>query len=101
MGTDPATTHTRVLVAERDGVVAGYAETDRFRPKPGYDLYGVLIPDLVADPRFHRAYALVVLPNPGSVALHERHGFTHRGTLAEVGYKLGRYHDVAYYQREL
>ncbi len=122
VGTDAATTHLRVLVAERDGAVVGYAETDRFRPKAGYDrsievtayvgteavgagvgtaLYDVLIPSLVADRRFHRAYALIVLPNPASIALHQRFGFAHRGTLTEVGYKFDRYLDVAYYQRDL
>jgi phosphinothricin acetyltransferase len=111
-----------LVVAEVDGVVGGYAQTVRFRDKPAYDrsvelsvyvapdlvgrgvgaaLYGHLVPRLEADERFHRAYALVALPNPASVAFHERWGFVHRGTLSEVGYKFGRYLDVAYYERAL
>ncbi len=111
-----------LLTAEVDGEVAGYVETNRFRPKPAYDrslelsvyvapdatgggiggaLYGELLQRLEADERFHRAYAIVALPNDTSVAFHERWGFVHRGTLTEAGYKFDRYLDVAYYERAL
>ncbi|MBW8702804.1 hypothetical protein MBT84_24705 [Streptomyces sp. MBT84] len=33
--------------------------------------------------------------------LHERLGFRHIGTYREVGYKFGRYWDVAWYEKEL
>jgi phosphinothricin acetyltransferase len=42
--------------------------------------------------------ALIALPNEASVALHESLGFAHVGTLAEVGFKFGRWIDVGYYQ---
>lgn len=111
-----------LLVAELDGQVVGYAETHRFRPRPAYDrsvevsvyvapdavgagigaaLYEVLLSRLEADERFHRAFALIALPNDDSVAFHERWGFEHRGTLTEAGHKFGRYLDVAYYERAL
>lgn len=111
-----------LLVAERDGRIAGYVETQRFRPKPAYDrsvelsvyvapdavgggvgraLYTVLLADLEVSERFHRAYAIVALPNEGSEAFHRQLGFEHRGTLSEAGYKFGRYLDVAYYERAL
>lgn len=111
-----------LLVAEADGQVAGYVETQPFRPKPAYDrsvelsvyvapdavgrgiggaLYGELLARLEADPRFHRAYSIIALPNDTSIAFHERWGFEHRGTLTEAGYKLGQYLDVAYYERPL
>jgi phosphinothricin acetyltransferase len=111
-----------LLVAELNGEVAGYVETNRFRPKPSYDrsvelsiyvapdatgsgvggaLYGALLARLEADERFHRAYAIIALPNDTSVAFHERWGFVHRGTLSEAGFKFGRYLDVAYYERAL
>jgi phosphinothricin acetyltransferase len=111
-----------LLVAEVDGRVAGYVETQRFRPKPAYDrsielsvyvapdatgggvgraLYEALLADLERDDRFHRAYAIVALPNEGSEEFHRRLGFDHRGTLSEAGYKFGRYLDVAYYERAL
>ena len=50
---------------------------------------------------FHRAYAAITLPNDASAALHERFGFTHIGTMHEVGSKFGRYWDVAQYEKEL
>ncbi len=117
-----ATKRYHLLVAELDGTVAGYTETQRFRPKPAYDrsvelsiyaapdatgaglggaLYGELLARLEADERFHRAYSIIALPNEPSIAFHERWGFVHRGTLTEAGYKFGSYLDVAYYERAL
>jgi phosphinothricin acetyltransferase len=111
-----------LLVAERDGAVAGYVETQQFREKPAYDrsvelsvyvapdavggglggaLYRVLLERLEADEAFHRAYSIIALPNDASIAFHRRWGFVHRGTLTEVGYKFGAYLDVAYYERAL
>lgn len=100
--------------------VTGFVETQRLRPKAAYDrsvelsvyvapdatgagvgsaLYRQLLHELEADERFHRAYAIVALPNPASVRFHERWGFVHRGTLTEAGHKFGRYLDVAYFER--
>ena len=111
----------RLLVAERGGVVAGWASSTRFRPKPAYErsvettvylaagdfgaglgrrLYAGLL-ESVADAGAHRACALIALPNPASLALHEGLGFSHVGTLSEVGFKFGRYWDVAIYERVL
>ena len=39
--------------------------------------------------------------NAGSIALHERLGFRHVGTLPQVGFKFGRWLDLAFYQRLL
>ena len=36
--------------------------------------------------------------NAGSIALHERLGFKHAGTLPQVGFKFGRWLDLAFYQ---
>ncbi|WP_291716134.1 GNAT family N-acetyltransferase, partial [Bradyrhizobium sp.] len=36
--------------------------------------------------------------NSGSIALHERLGFRHVGTLPQVGFKFGRWLDVSFYQ---
>jgi len=111
-----------LMVAEVAGVVAGYVETQRFRPKPAYDrslelsvyvapdtlgagvggaLFEALFAQLDGDERFHRAYSIIALPNAASVAFHLRWGFLHRGTLNEAGHKFGRYLDVAYYERAL
>ena len=49
----------------------------------------------------HRAYGLVVLPNPGSEKLHEKLGFQIAGLLHEGGFKFGKYHDVRMYEHRL
>jgi phosphinothricin acetyltransferase len=111
-----------LMVAEHEGVVVGYVETQRFRPKPAYDrsieisiyvapdqqgkgvgsaLFDRLFHRLGTDERFHRAFSIIALPNESSIALHERFGFVHRGTLSEAGFKFGQYLDVAYYERSL
>ena len=46
----------------------------------------------------HVALALIALPNPASVALHEACGFEHLGTMREVGWKFDRWLDTAWYQ---
>lgn len=110
-----------LLVAERDGRIAGFVETGRFRPKPAYDssveitvyvapdgvaagvgsaLFTELLDRLVDGP-FHRAYSVIALPNDHSIRFHERFGFVHRGTLSEAGRKFGRYLDIAFYERAL
>jgi L-amino acid N-acyltransferase YncA len=109
------------LVADVDGAVVGFAYAGSYRPRPGYRLtretsvyldpafrgrglgrrlYDDLLPLLAAD-GMHVALALVALPNPASVALHEACGFTHLGTMREVGHKFERWIDTAWYQRTL
>jgi phosphinothricin acetyltransferase len=43
------------------------------------------------------AYAGITLPNPKSVGLHEALGFTPVGIYRNVGFKLGRWHDVGWW----
>ena len=66
----------------------------------GRTLYTELLAKLTAQ-GFHRAYAGIALPNEKSIGLHEAMGFRHVGTYREVGYKFGRFHDVAWYERDL
>jgi len=75
------------LVAEKSGVVVGYAYTALFERLQDFPL--------------HAALALIALPNPGSVALHEGFGFTRVGLLPEVGRKFNRWIDVGYWHRRL
>jgi phosphinothricin acetyltransferase len=112
----------QLLVAVEDDTVLGYVETQQFRPKPAYArsveisvyvspdalgrgvgavLFEGLFARIDADPRFHRAFSIIALPNDASIALHERFGFVHRGTLTEAGFKFGQYLDVSYYERAL
>lgn len=104
-----------------DGVVAGFTFSSRFKVKPAYAttvetsiyvapgavgdglgarLYAALFDEL-AGLDLHRAFAGIALPNPASIALHERFGFRRVGVLDEVGRKFGRYWDVAWYARPL
>jgi phosphinothricin acetyltransferase len=108
-------------VAEVDGRVAGYAYASAWRARSAYRrsvettvyvadgahrrgvgtaLYAVLLPEL-AQHGFHCAMGGIALPNAGSVALHERMGFAKVAHFREVGWKLGRWIDVGYWQRML
>lgn len=112
----------RLMVAERDGQVLGYASSSPFKNRHAYDtsvetsvyldpnnigngigtaLFGALLEHLVGDERLHRAYGGIALPNPASIALHEKLGFKLAGTYQEVGYKLDRYWDVAWFEKDL
>ena len=109
----------QVFVATREGAVIGYAYSHRFRAKGAYDasvestvylepaavgagigrrLYGALF-DALAGQDVHRVLAGITLPNPASVALHRRFGFTPIGVFREVGYKFGRYWDVQWFEK--
>ena len=111
-GTDP------FVVAEVGAQVVGFAYASPFRDRPAYHrtretsvylhrdarrnglgtrLYDELL-RLLREDGFHTALALIALPNPGSVRLHEKHGFTLAGTMREVGDKQGRLIDVATFQ---
>jgi phosphinothricin acetyltransferase len=63
-------------------------------------LYDRLLALMTAD-GVHVAVALIALPNPTSVTLHERCGFVHLGTMHEVGFKFGRWIDTAWFERRL
>ena len=110
------------IVAEaEDGSLLGYAHAARFRERPAYRftvetsvylrgdatgkglgrrLYEPLLATLEAQ-GFAQVVAAISLPNPASVALHERLGFEAAGTYRRVGWKLGGWHDVGLWQRPL
>jgi L-amino acid N-acyltransferase YncA len=48
-----------------------------------------------------KATAGIALPNPASVGLHEAFGFRRVGVYREIGYKLGAWHDVAWFEAEV
>jgi L-amino acid N-acyltransferase YncA len=62
----------------------------------GRRLYGVLIP-ILRRQGFVNVYAGITLPNPASVRLHEAIGMSRIGVYRGVGYKLGAWHDVAWF----
>jgi phosphinothricin acetyltransferase len=63
----------------------------------GGALYRALIEDLRGRD-VHSAVGGIALPNPASVALHEKLGFRKIAHFAEVGRKLDRWVDVGYWQ---
>ena len=50
---------------------------------------------------YHKVYAGITLPNGASVGLHEAMGFKPVGIYRGVGYKLGSWHDVDWWQLSL
>lgn len=110
------------LVAEgEDGRVVGYAYASRHRERAAYRwsvdisvyvdpvargrgvgraLYGALLP-ILRRQRFVNVYAGIALPNPASVALHESIGMSLIAIYEKVGFKAGRWVDVAWYGMRL
>jgi L-amino acid N-acyltransferase YncA len=80
--------------------VAVYLDTRCRRRGAGTALYTTLL-ELLRRQGCFKAYAGITLPNPPSAGLHEALGFRPVGVYAGVGYKLGAWHDVAWYQLAL
>ena len=108
------------LVAELDGETAGYAYGSPHRTRAAYAsscdvavyvdpaygrqglgraLYAELLTRLGQN--CHAAFAGIALPNEASVGLHEAMGFTPVGIYREVGWKMGGWRDVGWWQRLL
>ena len=109
-----------LLVAEEDGIL-GYAYSSSYRTRPAYRhtretsvyladgargrglgraLYDDLLARLRAD-EVHVVVALIALPNPASIALHEAFGFEEVGVMREVGRKFDRWIDTGWWQLRL
>lgn len=63
----------------------------------GQQLYSHLLADL-RSLGMHAVMAGIALPNPASVALHEKMGFQKVAHFQQVGYKQAQWLDVAYWQ---
>ncbi len=109
------------LVSESDRGIAGYAYASRHRERAAYQwsvdvsvyvaaecrgkglgrrLYTPLL-GMLEDLGYYSALAGIGLPNPASVALHESMGFRPIGIYHKIGYKLGAWHDVGWWECEL
>ena len=55
----------------------------------------------VAGQNYHVLIGGIEATNAISIALHERMGFSHCGTIVHAGYKFGRWLDLAFYQHIL
>lgn len=109
------------LVAQCAGKTVGYAYAGSHRERPayrwsvdttvyvtgsargngiGHALYTSLL-TVLREQGFRSAFAEIVLPNPASVRLHESLGFKPVGVHHDVGFKLGRWHDIGYWRPAL
>jgi len=109
------------LVAEVGEAVVGYASLSPINPRPGYrptvenslyvhpdwqgrgvgrKLLAALIESAVAG-GFRNIVALISADNEASLRVHRAQGFVDAGLLKAVGYKHGRWVDVAYLQLAL
>lgn len=106
------------LVCEINGMIAGYAYAGKHRERAAYQwcvessiyihddfqkagvgkaLYAALI-EILKKQGFRNVYAVINLPNEKSVAFHESFGFTYFATYEKVGYKLGKWKNVGWWQ---
>jgi L-amino acid N-acyltransferase YncA len=109
------------LVAEENHELIGYAYAAPWRERTAYrfsvevtvylaeqitakgwgsKLYESLFCELRSLP-IHSAIAGITLPNPASVALHEKFGMEKVAHFHEVGYKFDRWLDVGYWQGQI
>ena len=109
------------LVAEVDGMLAGYAYGSGHRERPAYrlstetsvyvapaaqgrgvgkQLYQALL-GCLAERGFCNAYAGIAWPNSASVALHRAVGFCEIGRFPAVGRKFNQWHDMVWFHRPL
>jgi L-amino acid N-acyltransferase YncA len=107
-----------IVAVDRAGELAGYAYAAPYRRRPAYRwsvevsvyvaqpwmrrgvarrLYGDLI-DRLARQGYRTIIAGITLPNPASVAFHEALGFEAAGRICNVGWKMGAWHDVGFWQ---
>lgn len=106
---------------DEDGTLLGFASYGTFRAWPAYKytvehsiyihhaqrgrgLGRVLLQALVEAAQARDVHTMVGgidAQNSASIALHQRLGFTHAGTIREAGFKFGRWLDLAFYQRTL
>lgn len=109
------------LVAEDDSGILGYAYATRWRQRAAYDhtvestiylrpdaagrgigraLYGALF-DALRQRGAHAVVGCITVPNPASIAFHERCGFVKVAHFPEVGSKFGKWVDVGFWQLTL
>ncbi len=110
------------LVAEKDGLVLGYAYAASYRPRIGYrhtvedsvylaadarkqGIGGALLGHLIAsceEAGFRQMVGVIGdSGNLASIRLHAAAGFEPAGNLKNVGYKFGRWIDTVFMQRRL
>ena len=106
------------MVFEEGGTIEGYAYASRWHPRSAYrfsvestvyvsqDMTGQgignqLYQDLIARLKGQSVHAVIggiALPNPASVALHEKLGFKQAAHYRQVGWKFNQWIDVGYWE---
>jgi phosphinothricin acetyltransferase len=109
------------IVAEREGLVVGYAYATMYRARPAYrftvensvyvqqglageGIGSKLLVELIKRCElagFRQMIAVIGDISPASVALHKRHGFEQVGLFRSVGFKAGAWRDTAMLQLAL
>lgn len=106
------------LVIENDGAIAGYAYAGPHRSRCAYEwsvdssvyvssnfhqqgigtrLYKELF-EILKMQGVINIFAGITIPNHSSICFHESFAFNHIGTYKNVGYKLGKWWDVGWWQ---
>lgn len=113
---DKKTKNMPVVVADLDGEVVGFGSYGQFREKIGYQYtveHSVYVVDnvigkgigtklltelirLAKEQGFHVMIGAIDGDNKGSIAFHEKFGFTAIGTIREVGYKFNHWLDLVF-----
>lgn len=110
------------IAAVLEGVVAGYAYANSFRPRPAYrhtiettvyvdpqaqrgGIGRALMERLIDDAETHGFRQMIAVVGDSahipSIEFHKALGFTYAGNLVSVGYKHGKWLDSVYLQRTL
>lgn len=82
---------------EHTAEVSIYVKNDAKKKGVGTQLYFELF-DKLKESNIHAMIAGIALPNDPSIMFHERLGFKKVAHFNEIGYKLGRWIDVGYWQ---
>jgi L-amino acid N-acyltransferase YncA len=106
------------LVYCENGHILGYANATQWKARSAYKhtvesgiyidksaigrgigkrLYKELI-RVLSKQGYHAVIASIALPNPASIALHEKFGFRKVGHFREIGNKFGKWRDVGYWE---
>ncbi|MCH9757647.1 MAG: GNAT family N-acetyltransferase [Proteobacteria bacterium] len=106
-----------LVAADADNNILGYCYADVMKSRCGYrftyesSIYlapaaigqGIgktLLDALITQSKTssaHKFVAVISLPNPTSIALHEKLGYQHCGTLPAIGWKFNRWIDCGYW----
>lgn len=109
------------LVCEDNKQIAGYAYGSKHRERKGYQwcvessiyihddylhrgvgkvLYETLL-EILKKQGYRNVYAVINLPNERSVKFHEKCGFVFFAMYPNVGYKMGKWKNVGWWQKNL